>query len=226
MRLEQELSLLRLRVLEMAGLVRIAADSSIRALHTGDVDLAARIVDGDAIIDNLDLEIDDHCFRLLALAQPWAKDLRFIVAVIRACVHIERCGDEAVTIARTVDFLSSREPLPASFTGALALLDDHAEHSLDMLHKAVDALRESDVRLAQVVRGMECRCEEKDVLVLKAFIDAMGGADTPSMERCVRRLNVSRAVTRIGKLSSNLAEGVLFIVEGKEARHRPVECDE
>ncbi len=226
MRLEQEITLLRLKVLEMAALVRIAANSSVRALHTGDVELAARIIEGDRIIDDLDLEIDDSCLRLLALGQPWAKDLRFIVAIIRACVHIERCGDEAVVIAGAAAYLSSKEPLPEAFTDAQAQLDAHAAHSLEMLGKAVEAFQGNNAHLAQAVRKMECRCDEQDVLVLKAFIDAMDRSDKPALERSVRCLNIARAVTRIGKLASNLAEGVLFIVEGTEARHRPLDCGE
>ncbi len=226
MRFEQELTLLRLKVLEMAALVRIAAESSVRALHSGDVELARRIIEGDRIIDDLDLEIDDMCFRLLALAQPWAKDLRFIVAIIRACVHIERCGDEAVVIAAAAAYLSAKEPLPEAFAPALERLGAHAEHSLKMWEWAVDAFRENDVRLAQRVREMECRCDEMDILVLKAFIDAMDRSEKRAVERSVRRLNTARALTRIGKLASNLAEGVLFIVEGKEARHGSSDCPE
>lgn len=209
----QELRKLRLKVLEMGAHAQQAVETAVRALHRRDAEAARAVIAGDKVINALECEIDDLSFRLLALEQPVALDLRVIVAIMRTSAQLERVGDEAVNIAEAALFLASRPPLPT-----LPSLEELGHHALGMFRKAVISLREGDADLARQLRALDRRCNQLDMQVLRELMDYMS-RESPAVERSVHTILASRSLERVGDLSTNVGEAVLFIVEGLNIKH-------
>jgi phosphate transport system protein len=209
----QQLQKLRLKVLEMAAHSRTAIETAVRALQHRDADAARSVIAGDKLINTIECEIDELSFRLLALDQPMAVDLRIIVAIMRASMYLERVGDEAVNIAEAAMFLASRPPLPE-----MPSLNELGTHAVDMFRKAVMSFRESDAGLARELRMLDKRCNQLDVQVLRELMDYMS-RESPAVERAVHTILVSRSLERVGDLSTNVGETVMFIVEGLNIKH-------
>ncbi len=212
--LEQELTSLRMQVLEMAAYAEKAMDKALQALLERNTDLAQEVIDMDKDINKLECDIDENSLKLLALAQPVARDLRFIVGTMRMIVNLERVGDEAVNIAERALLLSLRPPLPFNH-----LLEQLAGTSLEMLRTAVKAFKEDDAELAQRVCDMDSRANELDLSILKKLVDYML-KEAPAIERSVHTILSSRSLERVGDLSTNIAESVIFIVRGVNIKHR------
>lgn len=209
-----ELDKMRVKVLEMAAYTQKAIEDACRALLTRDADLAQKVIDGDAVINQLECEIDDMSLRLLALAQPMAVDLRCIVGITRVSINLERVGDEAVNIAEKAMFLSTRPPLP--FTSQLKELSDTA---MDMFRASITAFREGDPDLGREICRWDSQCNSFDVQVIKDLVNYMS-KEAPAVERAVSTILTSRSLERVGDLSTNIGEAVVFIVEGVSIKHR------
>ncbi|HIJ68669.1 MAG TPA: phosphate transport system regulatory protein PhoU, partial [Deltaproteobacteria bacterium] len=127
-RFHSDLEQLKMTILQMATLAEKALEKSIKALVERDDDLAREVLDGDREIDLLEVEVDRHSLRLLALDQPMARDLRFIIGNLRIAVELERIGDQAVNIAQRARFLNSRPALPTNHA-----MEELASTALGML---------------------------------------------------------------------------------------------
>lgn len=209
-----ELDKLRVKVLEMAAYSLKAVENAVRCILERDGELAQAVIDGDVIINQIENEIDDATLRLLALDQPMAVDLRSIVGIQRVAVNLERLGDEAVNIAEKGIFLATRPPLP--FDDSVKELSDVA---LDMLRTVITAFREGNTDLAREVCRMDKDCNAMDEKLLRELINFMG-KETPAVERSVHTIFTSRSLERVGDLSTNIAEAVVFVVEGVNIKHR------
>ncbi|GFM35723.1 phosphate signaling complex protein PhoU [Desulfovibrio psychrotolerans] len=209
-----QLDKMRLKVLEMAAYTQKAIEDACKALLERDGDLAQKVIDNDMQINLLECEIDDMSLRLLALDQPLAVDLRSIVGIMRVSVNLERVGDEAVNIAEKAMFLSTRPPLP--FGGQLKELSDVA---LEMFRASIMAFREGDPDLARDICRWDSQCNALDVMVIKDLVNYMS-KEAPAVERAVSTVLTSRSLERVGDLSTNIAEAVVFIVEGVSIKHR------
>lgn len=212
--LDQELVSLRMQVLEMAAYAEKSLEKALEALLERNTDLAQEVIDMDKNINQLECDIDEDSLKLLALTQPVAKDLRFVVGIMRIIVNLERVGDEAVNIAERALLLSLRPPLPFNH-----VLEDLASLSLEMLRSAIKALKDDDADLAQRVCDMDYRANELDLSILKKLIDYML-QEAPAIERSVHTILSSRSMERVGDLSTNIAESVIFIIRGVNIKHR------
>lgn len=212
--LEQEISSLRMKVLEMAAYAEKALDKSLRALTERNSELAQEVIDKDYEINQLECEIDEFALRLLALAQPVARDLRFIVGCMRIIVNLERIGDEAVNISERSMLLAHRPPLPFSKP-----LEQLSQVCLEMLRTAIKAFKDDDSELADQVCTADEQANELDMTVLRNLIDYMV-QQSPAVERSVHSILASRSLERVGDLSTNIAECVIFIVQGVDVKHR------
>ena len=210
---EKELGELRLKVLEMAAYSEKAMEGALRSLLERDPDLAQKVIDRDTEINRLECEIDENSLQLLALAQPVAVDLRFVVGCMRMIVNLERIGDEAVNIAERALLLSNRPALPFN-----QKLEELSKVSMEMLRSAITAFKDDDAEIAQRVCDMDNRADELDVAVLKDLIDFML-KETPAIERSVHTILTARSMERIGDLATNIAESVIFIVRGVDIKH-------
>ncbi len=211
--LQHEIDKLHLTLLEMAAHVDKAVENAQRSLLERDADLAQQVIDEDKVINGLECQIDADSLRLLALTQPMARDLRLIVGIMRITGNLERLGDEAVNISERSMLLALRPPLPFH-----AILQRMCAHSMEMLRSAIKALKDEDVELAEHVCAMDTSLNEQDILLLRKLIDYML-KDTPAIERSVHTILVSRSLERIGDLSQNIAEIVIFITRGVDIKH-------
>jgi phosphate transport system protein len=210
----EELESLKLKVLKMAALTEEAVLKSIRAYVERDLHLAEEVQDGDVEINCLEVEIDELVLRLLALEQPVAGDLRFILGCMRISIDMERIADEAVNIAERSIMLSSRPPLP--FHDDIQEMGDKA---LAMFRHAVQAFTLGDTDKALQVCTLD---DEVDMLNHKNMLQVIEYMikDTPAIERAVHTGILIRRLERIGDLATNIAESVVFISKGVNIKHR------
>ena len=210
----QELEGLRMKVLEMAAYAEMALENALSCLLERNTELAQRVIDADQDVNTLECGIDEDSLRLIALSQPVAMDLRFIVGVMRMSNNLESVGDQAVNIAERSLILSHQPALPFNHQ-----LEDLGRLVIEMLRLAVKAFKNSDAELAEAVCAMDTRANEMDTGNLKKVIDYML-RESLAIERGVHTILVSRALERAGDLATNIAETVIFIVKGVDIKHR------
>lgn len=211
--LQRELDLLRKKVLTLGALVEENYRKAIAILSTPDLTEAARIRDSDDLIDRMEVEVEEECLKILALHQPVAADLRYIVSVLKLANDLERIGDLAASLAKkTINFKSD------CVVQAITELSTMAHSTQTMLAKAMDALIKQDTELAKFVRdlddevdGLKRQIREKmetalqhDPANFKAYLAAMGAA---------------RNIERIADLSTNICEDVIYSASGRIVRH-------
>ncbi|MCG6947174.1 MAG: phosphate signaling complex protein PhoU [Deltaproteobacteria bacterium] len=212
-RFGQELEDLKIEVLRMAALTERSLGKSFRALFEHNSDLAEEVITEDQEIDLLEVDIDKRCLRLFALEQPMARDLRFIIGCMRVCTNLERIADQAVNISERALYLNQRPALPHQ-----PLMEQLATTSMAMLKGALSAFNDGQTSQASEVCQMDDRADELNLQILKHFIDYII-ADAKSADLAVNTIIISRCLERCADLATNIAEAVVFIVEGVEIKH-------
>lgn len=197
----------------MAALTERALEKAVRALLQRDSQLAQEVIDGDREINLLEVDVDRHCLRLLALDQPMARDLRFILGSMRICVDLERIADQAVNVAQRAQFLSTRPPLPPN-----PYIERLSETAIDMYKTVIGAFVNENPEQAGEVCQMDDTADEYNVKVLKSQLDYMVH-EVPAVERSVQTIIVARCLERIADGATNIAESVIFIVKGVNIKH-------
>ena len=213
-RFREELEQLKMMILQMAALTDSALDKAMRALFERDAELANEVIHGDQQINLLEVDIDRYSLRLLALGQPLARDLRFIVGCMRISVDLERVADQAVNVAESALFLSSRPPLPHNSN-----LEQLAETATDMLRTAIAAFVLGNADEARDVCQMDDTADELNVTILRGLLDYMVG-EVPAVERSVQTIIAARSLERVADQATNIAESVIFIVQGVNIKHQ------
>lgn len=209
-----ELEKLKRRLLLLGGMAEESVQNAVRSLKTRDMDLAKKIIEGDGEIDKMEVEIEEDCLKILALHQPVAVDLRFITAVIKINNDLERVGDMAVNIAERVLVVAKRPPVSVSFDFV-----EMAGKVENMLKMSLDSLVNLDVDLAYKVGLLD---DEVDALNHKCY-DQVKDALKKDPERAnclINLLLVSRHLERIADHATNIAEEVIYMIEGEIHRHR------
>jgi len=211
---EEELEQLKTRLLEMGGLAEDRLGLAMQALVKGDQRKVDEVIGGDGAINTLHIEIDDRCFKLLALHQPMAVDLRAIVAAVKINTDLERVGDLAVNIAEAVRRYLRHPPVKE-----LIDIPRMAVIAQDMLRDALDAFVRRDVTLARTVLN---RDDELDLLKSLVFRELLGFMlrDQATIKPSLDLILVSRHLERIGDHATNIAEDVIFMVSAKDVRHQ------
>lgn len=209
----QELHQLKMTVLQMASLAETAITKAVKAFFQRNAQLAQEVIEGDRQINLLEVEVDRISLRLLALDQPLAGDLRFIVGCMRIAVDLERIGDQAVNVAERAIFLSGRPPLPPN-----QAMEQLAETALDMFQTIVRAFIDQNAEQAREVCLMDDRADELNVTVLKTLLDYMV-KELPAVERSVQTIIAARCLERVADEATNIAESVIFITLGVNIKH-------
>lgn len=209
-----ELDELKARVLMMGGLAEERVRVAMRALVERDHDLLADVISGDSGIDNLQIEIDERCFTLMALYQPVAVDLRTIVSAIKINADLERVGDLAVNIGEAAQRYLLHPPVKP-----LIDLPRMGDLALKMLREALDAFVSREVTLAQAVLRQDDWLDALKTQIFRELLTYMLG-DPRTIEPAVDLILVSRHLERVGDHATNIAEDVIFIVEARDVRHR------
>ena len=217
--LQRELDRLKKRILSLGAMVEERVRMARQAIETRDGQLAQKILDRDYEIDEAEVEIEEECLKILALHQPVAVDLRFLSAVIKINNDLERIGDEAVNIAERVLIISKREKLEIPFDYSLM-----AKKTESMLKKSLDALVNMDLDLAVHVCVLD---DEVDDFQNEAY-DVIKRAIKDNPERVAYLINlllISRHLERIADHATNIAEDVIYMVEGEIVRHGKLQKD-
>ena len=209
----QELNELQSRLLEMGGLVEAAIHDSIVALADRDPARAQRVLNNEARVNKLQIEVDDFAVRLLALYQPMAGDLRFLTAAIKINSDLERMGDLAVNIVERALSLM-RQPLvkPLIDIPSLAGLAE------TMVHECLNSFVNRDAALARRVLVSDDEVDDLRDAILQELIGFME-RDPATISRALDLILVARNLERIADHATNIAEDVVFLIEGVDVRH-------
>jgi phosphate transport system protein len=211
----EELEALQGRLLEMGGLAEERVRAAIQGLVTRDPALFEKVLLGDEPINQLHIEVDNRCFRLLALHQPMATDLRAIVAAVKINTDLERVGDLAVNIAEAGTRYISHPPVKK-----LIDIPQMGDIAQSMLRDALDAFVRRDTRLAHQVLNEDDRLDALKTQVFRDLLTYML-KDQGTVEPALDLILVSRHLERIGDHATNVAEDVIFMVSALDVRHHP-----
>jgi len=211
---QDELEQLKARLLVMGGLAEDRLRLAVRGLTERDLALVDRVLAGDAEINRLHIEIDDRCFKLLALHQPMAVDLRAVVSAVKIITDLERVGDLAVNIAEAAARYLEHAPVKE-----LIDIPRMADIAQGMLRDALDSYVRRDLVLAHHVLE---RDDELDLLKMQVFRELLTHMlhNQSTIEPSLDLILVSRHLERVGDHATNVAEDVIFMVSAKDVRHQ------
>ena len=216
-RFNKDIEDLRNNVLGMGGLVETQLSRAIAAIVSGDSELGLTVAQDDYKVNNLEVEIDEECSRILATRAPAAGDLRLIVAIIKTITDLERIGDEAEKIGFLASKLAGMDR-PADSYRELKNLGSHVSH---MLRDAMNAFARLDVAEAMdVVKEDELVDEEYEAITRQCITFMM--EDPRSIKRVMNVTWAARSLERIGDHAKNICEYVIYMVEGKDVRHTDI----
>jgi len=210
---DKEISLLKERILKMGLLVEEQIKNSIRALIERDSELAKEVINRDKLVNSLDVEIDEEGIRLIAIRQPKATDLRFIITALKISTDLERMGDLAEDIAERAIELNTEPPLKPYID-----IPRMAEIAQGMLVDALDAFMKRD---AEEARNIISRDDEVDALTAQIFNELLFFMiqDPRAVSRAVKITYIAKYLERIADHATNIAEMVVYFAEGKIIRH-------
>ena len=213
---QRDLENLKKEILFIGGLVEESINNSILALKNRDVALAESVIAKEYIIDDKEVGIEEECLKILALHQPVATDLRFVVVVLKVNNDLERMGDLATNIARRALFLSKHDPLP----DLVEFINDLFIMVQKMVKDTINALIIMNTDLAQSVILSDDAVDDINRLMHKKVNETIM-EDSSTTERAINLLSTSRYLERIADLSTNIAEDVIFMIDGNVVRHDP-----
>jgi len=212
--LQHALDKLKRSIFSLSGMVEESVRDAVRALDTRDSRLAQKVIDADLEIDHAEVDVEEEGLKILALHQPVAIDLRFIVAVLKINNDLERIGDLAVNIAERAQFLATHEKvdIPFDFAGM-------AEKAQAMVKQSLDALVNLDAGSALAVCAAD---DEVDAMNRQMYLQVGEGMreHPDQVESLTHLLSVSRHLERIADHATNIAEDVIYMVRGEIVRHQ------
>ncbi|HKA62621.1 MAG TPA: phosphate signaling complex protein PhoU [Methylomirabilota bacterium] len=209
----EELEALKQTLLAMGGLVEDQIRRVMRALIERDDAIAQEVIERDRQVNAYDVEVDEQCVSLLALHQPAAGDLRFITTAMKIVTDLERIGDQAVNIAQRVLELN-REPQLKPYID----LPRMAERAQRMVKESLDAFVARDTALARQVCGADAEVDALKEQIFRELLTFMM-EDPRTIPRAIRVILISRFMERVADHATNIAEMVVYLVEGKMIRH-------
>lgn len=213
--LQRDLDKIKKELLQLGSMVESNINNAILALSDRREELAELVFKEEELVDEKEVYIEEECLKTLALHQPVAVDLRFIVVVLKVNNDLERMGDFAVNIAKRSMFLTKQPPIaiPVGFT------DNMLQSIRTMVHNSLEALVTLDVELAQEVIDMD---DAVDAMNKQMYVElqALMAGDISTIERAIAVLSTSRYLERIADLATNICEDVIFMVNGSVIRHK------
>ncbi len=212
--MHRQIDKLKRQILSLGAKVEEAVESAIRAVHNRDLDLAQQVINKDQEIDQMEIDVEEECLHTLALHQPVAFDLRYIVSVLKINNELERIGDLAVNIAEQAEFLAREARLEAVPYD----LPKMTERVRAMLNGSLDALVNVDTQAAQRVRETDDEVDEMYRQTYNAVEEAIR-QDPTHLPQLIHFLNIARQLERTADHTTNVAEDVLYMAEGEIYRH-------
>ncbi|MDA7772775.1 phosphate signaling complex protein PhoU [Pseudomonadales bacterium] len=216
--LERDLDELKRDVLHLGSLVETALGNASFVLRDRRVKLAQAVYAGESVINEKEVQIEENCLKILALHQPVAIDLRFIVVVLKVNNDLERIGDLAENLTARAVYLAEREPMPEP----MAIINGMFVTIRSMLKDSLDSLVKLDVDLARKVIEQDDGVDQINRQMYDDFRQMMA-RDASMIEQATSWLSCSRYLERIADLATNISEDVVFMVEGEVVRHQTQE---
>jgi len=211
---DQELTQLKDELLRMSAQAEQNVAGALKALVARDPALAHKVDADDSQLDHLQMEIDERSIQLIALRQPKARDLRFIIVTMKIASELERIGDQAVNIAHRAEELSG-EPL----LKPLLDIPQMADLARGMIHDALDAFVYAKPDTARAVIQRDKRVDSLNRQVQRELISFMI-EDPRTITRALGLINVARHLERVADHATNIAEEVVYLYEGRDIRHQ------
>jgi phosphate transport system protein len=213
--LQREIEGLKKQILYMGAQVEEALRDAVDALIARDSKAAEDVINRDEAMDQLEVEIEEECLKILALHQPVAIDLRYVIAVLKINNDLERIGDLAVNIAERAAYLSTHAPidLPLDFRGMVAIVQR-------MLKQSLDAMVNLDTQLARNVRASDDEVDDLNAHMYRTIEDFVQ-KHPEQIAESLHLLSATRHLERIADQCTNIAEDVIYMVEGEIVRHQP-----
>jgi phosphate transport system protein len=212
--MQREIENLKKKILTLSAIVEESVQEAVESICEKDARLAQQVIDRDARIDQMEVEVEEDCLKVLALYQPVAIDLRFVVALLKINTDLERMGDLAVNIAERAAFLASEDlgEIPND-------LGEMFVAAQTMLHRSLDAFVSLDAELARQVWSSD---DEVDAINRRMFVTIQSAIrEAPEkVEGLIHLLSVSRHLERIADYATNIAEEVIYMIDGEIVRHR------
>ena len=209
----RELENLKLKVMQIAVTVRQVVADAYHAWVLRDDELAESVIAADEEIDQLEVEIDDSCLRMLALDQPVAHDLRFVIGSMQVADFMESIADQAVKISRRSLVLPTKPQLPYD-----PLLESLYVHVYDMLEAVIEAYNREDADLAQEIFMADCEANSINNRILheagRTMVD-----DPAQIELQIQKIIMARHLERIGDVAGNAAQSIVLIKKGMNVKH-------
>jgi phosphate transport system protein len=213
--LERDLAELQRDLLTMASSVEEAIQKAIKALETRNSALAQEVIDGDHLIDEEENHVEEECLKMLALHQPVAVDLRRITAALKINTELERMADLAEDIAERAILLAKLPAIPIP-----AKLQRMTDLTTSMVRQSLDAFVNLDVRLARMVCRLDDEVDRYNSDIIEELIRNMQ-ASLETVEAGISLFSAIRHLERIADHATNIAEDVVYLVQGEIIRHRP-----
>ena len=208
-----ELSHVKVRLLTMSGEAEAALGLAVEALLERDSEKASRVIAGDRVIDAMEVEIEEQCINLLALQQPMARDLRMLTSALKIANDLERVGDHAVNIAQSAERLNQARPIAPE-----PEIVDMARLAREMLSDALEAFIRGDAAAGREVCLRDDKVDALHRSVFRILLTHMM-EDPHTIGAGMELFLVSRNLERVADLATNIAEDVVFLVEGRSIKH-------
>lgn len=211
--IDQELADLKSQILRMGGLVESQIEGCIKALVDRDADLASRIIERDSVVNTMDVEIDENCMRLLALQAPAARDLRFVTTAMKISTELERMSDISENISERVIELNEEPQLKPYID-----IPRMANWTMQMVRESLDAFVRADSTQARKVCADDDFVDNLTHQLFRELLSFM--IENPgTITRAIRLTFIGKSLERIADHATNIAELVIYMVEGKIIRH-------
>lgn len=211
--IQRELEKLKKMILALSAVVEETVQQAVQSLSTMDLELAEKVLGGDELVDQMEVDLEEECLKILALHQPVAADLRFIISVLKINNDLERIADLAVNVAERTRGVNEVGKIPPPFD-----VPEMGRKVQAMLKQALDALVNLDERAARTTCTLD---DEVDAQHRQNYglVKEQIRQHPERLDALVQYLSVSRHLERIADLATNIAEDVLYMIEGEIVRH-------
>ena len=211
--LQNELEKLKKRIISLSALVEENLRLALKSVERRDTCLAEMVMDRDREIDELEVEIEEDCLKILALHQPVATDLRFLICVLKMNNDLERIGDLAVNIAERARRFSTEDPIDKASD-----LPKMAAKAQSMLRRGLDSVVNRDTRLAREVLAADDEVDAVYQQIIRQVRDRLQNMPV-NVDELLQVLAVAKQIERVADLATNIAEDTIYMAEGKIVRH-------
>ncbi len=213
-RLHKEIESLKKNIMTLVTEVEENVRMSVKSLKDFNTKLAKKVIREDHHVNQREVQLEEECLKILALYQPVANDLRFIIAVMKINNELERINDLAVNIAERAEFLATRKPVNISFD--FMLMSNKVQK---MLRNSINALVKLDIKLAYSVCAAD---DEVDTLNREMFhiVEDSVQKNPKNAKEMLHYLSISRHLERIADSATNISEDIIYMIDGKIVRHK------